>query len=256
MTTRVYFRGSRDDVRAFARRLALILAGREQDEMGIRRGFLLALGFGALSDFKAAFITKARGGTDEAGVKWPPLKPETIANRRVGPRDKQNAPIAEREKIVKRETKRLLRRLRLSLPENEAQFRAKQMAQAIATRETGKTKVQTLGSRQVDMLRDTGILFNSLSPGRLSGGANPSGYSKPTAPGGSEQVFDLSREGIIVGTNVKYAATHNYGRGKIPQRMFIPERESQIPDIWWERWLGISLKAFEAGAAQLMRGGA
>lgn len=258
MTRQIHFRGTRDDVRAIARRLALVLTGREADSLGIRQGFLLSLGFAALSDVKAAFLTKCRGGTDEMGITWPPLQPETIARRRVGPGDvKADPAIKEREKIVKREYRKILKRLAVSLPENEAKARARQMAQARATRATGQTKVQTLGSRQVDMLRDTGILFNSLSPGRLSGGGVPSGYTKPTGDGGQEQVFDLVRTGIIVGTNVIYAGTHQngYKPKNIPARPFLPRSEADVPEIWWQRWLGISLTAFEAGASQLFSAG-
>ena len=120
----VKFQGSRADVTRIALQLAQVLAGRQPDTHGVARGFLLSLGFAALSDIKEAYIVKARGGTDEMGIKWKPLAPATIAARRVGPRDRQNATIAARERIRQRETRKALRRFRLTLPESEAQRRA------------------------------------------------------------------------------------------------------------------------------------
>ena len=190
----VVFRGSRQDVSRVMRTVAAVLAGSGQDTHGIGKGFLTAIGFGALSDVKTAFVAKARGGTDEMGIKWPSLSPATIANRRVGAKDKrENVDIAEREKIRKRETAKALKRFRLSLPEDEAQRRARIVGGLKATRQTGKLKVDALGGRNVEILRDTGVLFNSLSPGQLvRGGGGNLTYSKPTREGGDEQTFELS----------------------------------------------------------------
>lgn len=51
-----------------------------------------------------------------------------------------------------------------------------------------KTKVVSTG--QYEILRDTGLLFNSLSQG------------------GPQSVFDLQTDGIVVGTAIKYAKYH------------------------------------------------
>jgi len=227
---------------------------------GSRQDVIRVMRFGALSDIKTAFIAKSRGGTDELGIKWPPLSPATIANRRVGPKDKRdNADIAEREKIRKRETAKALKRYRLSLPEDEAQRRAKIVGGLKATWQTGKTKVETLGARDVEILRDTGVLFNSLSPGNLTrGGGGNLTYAKPTAEGGEEQTFDVKPGEVIVGTTVAYASTHQRGDPdrNIPARPFLPPDGASVPDIWWKRWLAIANKALVASVRALMeRGG-
>lgn len=268
MTT-IRFQGTREEVRRRSLQLAAILSGRAADQHEIAKGFLLSLGFAALSDIKDAYVTKARGGTDEMGIRWPPLAPATIANRRLGPGDTrvkarpgetkgesleriQKAElIKRRERIRKREFKKAFQRLSVSLPEMEARRRAKIVAGVKATRETGKTKVETLGGRQVEILRDTGVLLNSLGPGLLSG----TSYTSPSGEGGEEHIFNLGRGEVIVGTNVVYARTHQRGdeRRRIPARPFLPDETHPVPQVWWDRWVRVANKALVAGAELLFR---
>ncbi len=278
----VYFRGTRADITRIALQLAAVLAGRASDTHGVARGFMLTLGFAALTDIKEAYLIKATGGTDEMGIRWPPLSPETIANRRIGRGDKtarkrkgetflqrlsriESANLIKlREKIRKRETKKALKRFRLSLPEPEAQRRAKIVGGLKATRETGATKVVTLGSRSVEILRDTGVLLNSLSPGRLTGSGGSVGYTPPGGEGGSEQIFQIGAGEVIVGSNVKYFRTHQRGdsgvdkRGRkrnIPQRKVLPDAETPVPRVWWDRWTALANKGLVVGAELLYRRG-
>lgn len=242
----VQFRGSRAELSGVIEQLQAVLAGDAPDRHGIAKGFFGAIGLAALSDVKDAFVIKAKGGTDELGIKWKPLAPSTIANRRVGPRDRKDPAIALREKIRKRETKKALARYRLSLPEEEAQRRSKIVGGIKATQLTGKTKIQTLGSRDVEILRDTGVLLNSLSPGRWT----QSGYTKPTTEGGDEQIFEIEPGEVIVGTNVEYASVHQNGSANIPARPFLPEKE--IPTIWWNRWIKVANKALSVALRRLI----
>ena len=261
----INFRGTRADISRVAQQLAGILAGREPDRLGIARGFLLALGFAVLSSVKDAYVVKAGGGTDAMGIKWPPLKPATIANRRVGPRDvKRSAIIKEREKVRKRELAsikrefakqegKLFERFLVSLDAKEARKRARQIASARATRETGLTKVQALGARAVEILRDTGVLLNSLSPGRLGGEGAATTYAKPGGDGGQDQFLGVFPGELVVGTNVAYAATHQFGDASrnIPRRQFLPDNEGQVPEIWWEDWLDVAVRSLEKGTELL-----
>ena len=257
MTT-IRFIGTRQDVSRIARTLGGILSGREPDQHGIGQGFRSALGFGALTDVKEAYITKARGGTDEMGIKWPPLAPATIANRRVGnPRGQEakSEAIRTRERIRKREYKKALKRYMLSdLPEHEQKRRAKIVAGLKATAETGKTKVQTLGDRDVEILRDTSVLINSLSPGEFTSGQ----YTLPTEEGGEEQIFKAGQGEMIVGTNVIYASTHQHGdpSRNIPARPFLPDEDHPVPDVWWERWANIAALALQSSLRHLFARGA
>lgn len=109
--------------------------------------------------------------------------------------------------------------------------------------------LEVFGGRRVEILRDTGVLLNSLSPGQMSGGLFGA-YARPSGDGGAEQVFDLLQNGVIVGTTVKYAAAHQYGyppKG-IPARPFLPE---SVPDVWAQRWLDAGLEAVELAARHL-----
>jgi hypothetical protein len=273
MPTTIEFRGSRDDVRGIVNELAAMLAGKRADTFGIAEGFQLSLGFAALSDIKAAFIQKAAGGTDEMGIGWPSLSPKTIANRRVGAGDKglgkkitrrpgqstleaaQQALLVRKwERIRKRETKRALVRFQISgLDEKEALRRARIVGSIKAGKEIGATKVEILGGRKVEILRDTGRLLNSLSPGILGGSGNLTSYSKPSQDGGEDQIFEVPAGEVIVGTNTVYAGTHQHGRQHIPQRKILPDDETPVPPIWWDRWLAIAVQGLAVGAAILFQ---
>lgn len=267
MTDRVYFRGSREEARAIARRLKAMLIGKAPDSLGIAKGVFTAIGFAALADIRDDFLTKARGGTGEDGEKWPPLSKEYLAyGRRFGKGEqaalKKRAGLGEQHKYAPGNNKGLLtavqlkrwnklfaqylKRFMVSMPIESAKERAAQVAWSILKKEGAQTKLNIFGSRQVDVLRDTGVLFNSLSPGQISGGGPQSVYRPPSGPGGEDQVFDTIANGVIVGTTVPYAAAHNYGvPGKMPKRQFLPAR---TPDAWKERWVRASEQALLAGA--------
>lgn len=271
MTTAIKFNGTHADVRRVARSLALLLAGREPDTQQISRGFLLAIGFAALSDIKRAFIVKSRGGTDEMGIKWPRLSKKYLAyGRRFGKGEqaglKAAAGLGKGNRLAPGTNKGLLTRDQLTLwrkiysqvlnrslvtmPEAAAKGKAAAIAWTKLKEMGAKTKLEVYGNRQVEILRDTGVLFNTLSPGVLSG----NNYAKPHA----DQIFDVGAGSIIIGTNHQFAAVHNFGSvaRNIPRRQFLPDSDSQIPDSWWSRWLGVSMKALELGSAELFRRGA
>ncbi|MGH9932599.1 MAG: hypothetical protein ACREA9_25630, partial [Pyrinomonadaceae bacterium] len=79
MSSKIYFRGSREQAKDVVCNLTQILSGKVRDTLGIATGVFLAIGFAALSDIKADFVRKSRGGIGEDGEKWPPLSPEYLA---------------------------------------------------------------------------------------------------------------------------------------------------------------------------------
>jgi hypothetical protein len=145
----VYFRGGKRQARELIHSLSGMLTGRNPDTLGIAQGVFLSIGFAALGDIQRDYVVKARKGTGEDGVKWEPLKPETIARRRLGPKDKKLPHIAERLAKEKEATKAakaafeaqakarlkkldegfrpLVHRFMLSLPDDAAVARAKQV---------------------------------------------------------------------------------------------------------------------------------
>ena len=153
MTVRA--RMSRSEARRLLASVPAICAGRVPDPTGVVRSLHLLLGQVALAHVKKAFVTKAAGGTDEAGDRWEPLGQDTIDGRRVG---------------------------------------------------------RGVGVPQI--LRDTGVLLNSLSPG------------------GPGNLIDAIPGGVSIGTSVPYARYHHEGTKTIPARRLWPE-PYRWPDSWW-----------------------
>lgn len=241
MSERVlYVRISRPELR---RRLALlpaILAGRAPDEFNIQRGFMLRLAVAFLEKVKLAFITKARGGTDEAGESWPKLSRKYLAyGRRFGrgeqaalkkaaglgrANNRRGLLTAAQDKRWKKIYARNLAWLAARESIGEAKAHAASIAWAQLKREGAQTKLDVYGNREVEILRDTGILFNSLSPGLLSPRGADAAYSaKPN------QIIRFRQGELIVGTEVPYASRHHNGV-KVPQRRLWPRN---IPASWY-----------------------
>jgi len=264
MTETVQFRGTRSDISRLANLVGRILSGTEPDQHGIAKGFALTLGFAALSDIKDAYVMKSRGGTDEMGVTWPKLSQAYVAyHRRFGPGEKarlkqaaglgrahRTAPGNKPGLLTKAQLKRwrgiysgLLRRFMLSEGEREAKSHAARIAWSIVKKEGAKTMLEVFGNRQVEILRDTGVLLNSLSPGQLTGSGENIGYLKPGGAGGSEQIMEAEGGHVIVGTNVAYASRHQRGGDGVPARPFLPDEQHPVPRVWWERWLAVANRA-------------
>lgn len=265
----VLFRGSRADVSRIAQLVARILSGREPDRQNVGRGFLLALGFAALSDIKDAYIQKSRGGTDEMGITWPPLSKNYLAyGRRFGrgeqarlkrkaglgrahrraPGDRKGLLTGGQLRQWRRLYAQFLERFLLSEPERAAKSHAAAVAWTIMKRRGAQTKLQVFGSRQVDILRDTGVLLNSLGPGLLMGEGPSLHRSLPQGTGSEEQIFETQPGMVIVGTNVEYATSHQQGI-----RPFLPDEKHPVPDAWWQRWTMIANRALVVSIQYLYR---
>lgn len=250
------FHGRKEDARRAVAELIGQLTGKSPDRGGLARSVFYAIGFQAISDVQEAFIVKARGGTGEDGIKWPPLSKAYLAyGRRFGPGEKaelrraaglgrgnnrgigKNSGLltAAQQKRWRQVYSQKLAWLASRKPINEAKAIAASIAWNTIKQEGAKTKLEVYGNRQVDILRDTGILFNSISPGYFDG----SNYEKPTGEGGDQQVFMPLTDGIVVGTTVKYAAAHNDGKG-VPKRQIFPEK---VPPAWMERWTKVGMQA-------------
>lgn len=240
--TRIRYHGTIDELRDEINGLIDALTGKAGRNDPRVRGVLLAIGLAALSSIKEAFVIKARGGTDAMGISWPELKPETIARRRQGSHQKHSGKVDKgqyeavkkqrelRQRIQRREFKRLFAEFSTRLPEGEARARANRVASQRATAQSGMTIVEALGGRVVEILRDTGALLNSLSPGEIAGDS----YVIPEG-----QLFELAASSVILGSNLIYAATHNFGDAKrrIPRRQFLPDDDTQVPQEWLDDWV-------------------
>lgn len=183
------------------------------------------LGLALLGRIRTAFVVKARGGTDEAGERWQPLSPRTIAYSKTRQRGRGGRTRAEKARATRPSQALTAKqqdrwwevyRRQLAIYKGDKRHAAA-VAWLVLKREGARTLVDKYGYRQVEILRDTGLLLNSLSPGVASG----------------EQVFRVGRGEAIVGTNRKGAAAHHRGvPGRLPQRrLWAPP--SRWPDSWW-----------------------
>jgi len=227
----IQFQGTRAEAEAVIRDLPAALAGRVPDAYGLARSLQLRAGVALLSQVQQAFITKSRGGVGSDGISWPPLKPETIAARRTVKGERKALGITgeaprpsltpAQDEAWRKKYFTTLRWARVDMDEKEAKIYAGKVAwNYVKTQMGAKTVLEILGSRKVDILRDTGELLRSLNPGVAD---RPSG-----APG---QVFRAELGRVVVGTNKK--TWHHKGvPGKLPKRLLWPE-DDHIPEAWW-----------------------
>lgn len=238
------YRGGRERLLAELRAIPSVLAGKSSDPGGLVATALRVLGIEAMTIIKDAFVVKSRGGTDEAGIAWPPLKPTTIAYGRRHP-----GLAAKRTRAAKagRAGRPLLTVAQDKLwraiyagalargkrqGNKDAGSNAAALAWAIVKARGGKTILGVYGSVQVDQLRDTGRLLNSLSPGT------------------PDSLLSVTPNSVRVGTNVVYAAAHHEGNPakNRPPRPLWPE-----PDKWPQAWTDRLLAILKDHVANLVR---
>lgn len=266
----VAFQGSKHEAARIIRALLASLTGNARSEAA--RGVFLAMGITLLSDIHQDFIVKARGGTGADGVKWQRLSPKTLAySRRFGPgeqstlkkaaglgRGNRFAPGGNDGLLSKSELKQwrffyatLLAKYAATMPLSAAKAKAAAQAWVAMKKRGAKTKLEVYGNREHEVLRDTGILANSLSVGMISGDS----YQRPYLDGGDQQVFSLLENGVVVGTNVKYARAHHEGMNGLPKRPIMPD-ENSFPVQWAENILNAGMRALSTAIElSIARGG-
>jgi hypothetical protein len=246
------FRGSREELTAMIGKLNEALAGVSNGFESYVRPIYDVLGVSLLSSIQQAFIVKSRGGTGSDGIQWEPLKPETIAQRRIGTEDllaigvKGNKIPANRVRGLltpdqdarwRKIFHQVYMRNVFEMGDAAAKAKAGSVAWTILKEEGAQTKLMVLGGRVVDILRDTGVLFRSLSPSIA--GFEPEG-----------QVFEIEPGSVTVGTNIK--PYHHRGiPGKLPARPFWP-LDGSIPDAWWSAMMNAVQKPIGAAIAAIV----
>jgi hypothetical protein len=231
MEQTVYVRTSKAKILAIIRQLSAAACGNVGEAGQVAQALMVRLGMTALARIRDAFVTRSRGLTDEAGLAWPPLSPATIAYSRRHPQvlwpGRLRAPYAPSWMLTPKQRVRWWQLASVGGPA---------YAWIITKAEGGKTLIGVYGSTQVDILRDTGLLLNSLSPGLFTGKPlpGPEFIGPQPNPGEANQVFRLARGEVVIGTNRKYASSHHYGiPGRIPQRRLWPA-PSTWPQTWWD----------------------
>lgn len=177
------------------------------------------LGQALLSRIHAAFQTKSHGGTDDCGLRWPPLSPKTIAyRRRRGPSSKAGTRPSWILTPKQRSDWWNAYRRGLAIWKGD-KTRAAKHAWAKVKGSGAKTVLGTYGNSPALILRDLELLMESLKPG---------------TPGQVPyQVFRVNVDTVIVGTNRPWASVHHKGTARIPQRRLWAE-PSQWPQAWWD----------------------
>jgi hypothetical protein len=260
----IYTRMRSDQIRSIASLFPALLAGRVEDRFGIARGFRLRLAVAFLSKVKQAFIVKSRGGTDEAGMSWQPLTREYLAyGRRFGKgeqaalkkaagldrkNNKRGLLTAAQNKRWKAIFAQSFTRLAAQLPIGEAKAKAGAIAWAKLKSEGAKTKLDVFGSRQVEILRDTDVMFNSLSPGVLSEAGPDATYSPP-----EHQVIKIDQSDMLVGTNDEKADWHHNAKNPRKRRRLWPEPD-QIPQSWRDDFSAAASRGMFAAVVALSGG--
>lgn len=244
MTT-TYYRGSREDARKLIVEVARALMGKGRDPGGVVKVIQLRIGVTVLSLVQQAFIVKSRGGQGDDGIKWKPLARATIAQRRTSASERKALGITGkrvRGLLTPAQDKRWrgifasrVAKLRAQgVPDAEAL--AAQMAWAILKSEGAQTKLGLLGGRTVDIGRDTGVMFRSLTPGIEDRPSN--------AP---YQIFDTPPAAVIIGSNVPYAGDFHTDRPLWPD---------VLPDAWWTRINASTVRGILKAVQLLMQSGA
>lgn len=186
---------------------------------------LRRVGLAVLGRVRRAFVDKARGGADECGETWKPLSPRTVAYSVTRQRGKGGRTKAEKKRdarpsqalSAKQQAKWWeVYRKQLAIHKGD-KGHAAAVAWLVLKAQGARTLVEKYGGRQVEVLRDTGLLLNSLSPGT-------------NLP---EQVLRVGRGEVVVGTNRRGARAHHTGiPGRLPQRRLWPE-PSKWTASWW-----------------------
>lgn len=265
----VAFNGSRQDLRRLLRQIPGIFAGTVADPHGVAKGLQLRLGVQLLSLIQTAFVEKSHGGMGSDGIQWPPLARSTIIGRRRSAGDKKAVRVSNRAKfLTDAEKKAVARKIEKEVRIRESHLRAKfglTMAQARGLARAnveeryrqkldlhgkavyGTGKAGNLGfigdilaSREVDILRDTGELLRSFSPG-----------IEDTPSGADGQVFKTPPGKVIVGTNKK--PWHHLGGPNLPARHYWPPN-GNLPAAWWQQLLAVGQRGVLRAVVLLVTG--
>lgn len=250
MTQEQRFTGGKAALMQRLRELPALLSGKGGDPSGDVERLLRALGVEALSIVREAFVVKSRGGVDEAGISWPPLSPRTIAYGRRHPglsakrkaaakKGRPGRPLltAAQDKLWRGVFTSTARHL-ASTGEKNATAQAAAMAWAMVKRQGGKTILLEYGGVKVEVMRDTGRLLSSLSPGS------------------TDNLLRVGQGEVVVGTNVVYARRQHEGNAarKLPARRLWPEADGW-PAVWWDRLGDVLRDGVKAVVGRAVGGG-
>lgn len=221
------FRGTRAELAQLLHTIPGVLAGRTPHAADLARSLQLRMGNAYLGQLQQDFLVKSKGGMGRDGIKWAPLSPVTIAQRRQSPADKA---------AYDREYKKHLEILKAKgFPAAEARKKAAQVARGEYAR--------YLAARTVDIGRDTNRMFQSLAAGF---DANP--------PTSSDTTVRYTSGALLIGSNVPYLYYFHGGTPRQPARPIAPP-DGTIPDAWWPAVLDAGVRGLAQAVEEMVRRG-
>lgn len=247
---------------ALFRSLPAILAGKLPDTHGIAAGFKARIGYAMYSLIAPNFNDLGRGIAGADGDKWAYLSKEYLAySRRFGDGEKtqlkKDAGVSQsgkygvggkgglltpdQVKLWRKTFARTLAQLIMKMPDSKAKARAAAVAWIVVKKAGGRTKIETYGSRKVQMLVDTGYLRGSLQPGTLIEDGPSAVYVQPPGKGGLAQIYRTEPSRVVLGSRDFKAKYHHLGRGRRRRRLW-PER---FPQAWWDQILGVAVSGLQ-----------
>ncbi len=204
MNQTIRVRGSRNAVRNRILQLPSIMAGKTNRYQSEAREMQLAMATKTMEIVKREFMVKAHGGTDGAGLSWPPLAEYTIAKR------------LDQERVEKLKAK--MKRTRTD----------KFYKKARLAYERSGYQLYLASNGSIPILIDSADMYESLSPG-FAGRKNPHG------------VIRYEAGAIIFGTNMKRAWEHHQDgprKTKKDGTPLLPQRRLWAKPAEWPReWL-------------------
>lgn len=232
-------------------RLGSVVTGSPGGAGGAVRALQVRIGLAALDRISKAFVTKARGETDEAGESWPDLSPHTKAYTRRHPGVPKKRPFWDTHPSITVTQKRREEWWEIYYA-GRRKGRSKRHSASVAwiilrQRYPGiRTLMDKYGDAKVEILRDADVLLNSLSPGV------PADTAPPTPPRQPNQVFRCLPGEVILGTNRKGAADNHRGiPGRLPRRRLWPD-PSRWPSSWHAAMLTQALKGMVRVVQELL----
>lgn len=199
-TSTIHVRASRESVRAAIHSLP---QGVVADAGAAKEQALEDAGIAILARIHEAFITKSKGGTDDAGDRWAPLSPVTLAIRQ---RKYGSSPVPSRKRKAGGQRY------------DDVPPARRRLQNIIKGKGRTPTRNRYDGLRR-DILVDTGALLDSLSPWSDS----------------PDKIFKITASGVTLGTKRKGAMDHHTGNPErnLPQRRLWPQPHTW-PDSWWQ----------------------
>lgn len=254
---KIQWHGTKAELLARLRQLPGTLAG--NDSTGMVEGIGLRMGGVLLSKIQEAYETASEGGTNELGVSWEPLAASTLALRNKVTGAKALAKLratltalpAHRKQLIKIQRDRLLqvyrndpgskgqrrqalRFLKLMQPYIAPSRFKKLTAEIKAQKPDRGAKLAFSGGFAV-ILRDTGGLFNSLSPTTTADTILTAAPGSITV-GSNKTVNGLNL--LELHDSDKPRAKKKDGTDRLPRRQVLPDGAHPIPQAWWDEMLG------------------